>query len=414
MPYVSHEIGQWCVYPNFKEIKKYTGVLKPKNFEIFKTSLEKNHLGHLADSFLLASGKLQALCYKADIEAALRTPGMAGFQLLDLHDFPGQGTALVGVLDPFWEEKGYISPEEYSRFCNQTVPLARLQKRIFYSDEILEAEVEIAHFGDNPLREVTVLWSLTDQSGMAKASGTFDHEIIPLGNGIKLGKISTPFKEIKKAQKLVLSVYVGGFANSWDVWVYPKIKDEMPGFEKIKVVRNMSKDVIKFIEKGGAVLLTPRQGNLKTEKGGDIGIGFSSIFWNTAWTRGQKPHTLGILCDPKHPALDAFPTEYHSNWQWWDGMSHANAIILDVFSDKLKPIVRVIDDWFTNRDLGLIFEVKIGSGKLLISGIDLLTDHQKRPEAQQLLLSLKQYMASDHFDPQVEVGIEEITSLLNH
>ncbi len=151
-PVVSHEIGQWCVYPNFKEIEKYTGVLKPKNFEIFRESLDAHHMGHLADSFLLASGKLQALCYKADIEAALRTPGFAGFQLLDLHDFPGQGTALVGVLDPFWEEKGYISPEEYRHFCNTTVPLARLEKRIFAEGETMTANIEVAHFGENPLR----------------------------------------------------------------------------------------------------------------------------------------------------------------------------------------------------------------------------------------------------------------------
>jgi hypothetical protein len=141
MPIISHEIGQWCVYPNFKEIEKYTGVLKAKNFEIFRESLKAHHMGHLADSFMLASGKLQALCYKADIEAALRTPEFGGFQLLDLHDFPGQGTALVGVLDPFWEEKGYISPEEYRRFCNTTVPLARLEKRIFVEGETMTANI---------------------------------------------------------------------------------------------------------------------------------------------------------------------------------------------------------------------------------------------------------------------------------
>src|SRR5665647_1177868 len=103
-----------------------------------------HNLGSLADSFLLASGKLQVLCYKADIEAAFRTPGFAGFQLLDLHDFPGQGTALVGVLDPFWEEKGYISPAEYSRFCNTTVPLARLKKMIFTEGETMISDIEVA------------------------------------------------------------------------------------------------------------------------------------------------------------------------------------------------------------------------------------------------------------------------------
>jgi beta-galactosidase/beta-glucuronidase len=109
VPVISHEIGQWCVYPNFGEIRKYTGYLKPKHFDIFRDRLDANGLGSMAKQFLFASGKLQALCYKEDIESALRTPGMGGFELLDLHDFPGQGTALVGVLDPFWDEKGASS-----------------------------------------------------------------------------------------------------------------------------------------------------------------------------------------------------------------------------------------------------------------------------------------------------------------
>ncbi|MBN1792058.1 MAG: beta-galactosidase, partial [Bacteroidales bacterium] len=120
IPWVSHEIGQWCAYPNFNEIPKYTGVLKPANFEIFQETLEENYMGEQAEDFLMASGKLQVTCYKADIEAALRTPGFAGFQLLQLHDFPGQGTALVGILDAFFESKGYVTPYEFKRFCSET------------------------------------------------------------------------------------------------------------------------------------------------------------------------------------------------------------------------------------------------------------------------------------------------------
>lgn len=146
MPTVSHEIGQWCVYPRLKEREKYTGVLKAGNFDIFEASLRKNGMEHLADSFLYASGRLQTLCYKMDIEASLRTPGMAGFQLLGLNDFPGQGTALVGVLDPFWEEKGYVDGKEFSSFCSQTVPLIRFPKMVWTNKETLKAPLEIAHF----------------------------------------------------------------------------------------------------------------------------------------------------------------------------------------------------------------------------------------------------------------------------
>ncbi len=162
VPVISHEIGEWCVYPNFDEMPKYKGYLKPRNFEIFRDTLRAHGMGDLARRFLLASGKLQTLCYKEEIESALRTPGMGGFELLDLHDFPGQGTALVGVLDPFWEDKGYVTAREYSRFCNRTVPLARLSKRVFTTDEQLEAGIEVAHFGPAPLTQAAVVWSLVD------------------------------------------------------------------------------------------------------------------------------------------------------------------------------------------------------------------------------------------------------------
>ncbi len=413
MPYVSHEIGQWCVYPNFREIEKYDGVLKARNFEIFRESLEENHMGHLADSFLLASGKLQALCYKADIEAALRTKDMAGFQLLDLHDFPGQGTALVGVLDPFWEEKGYISPEEYSRFCNQTVPLVRWKKRVFKNSERIEAVIEVAHFGPAPLDQVQPSWALKTVEDQIVDEGVFQELDIPIGNGIRIGNISSRAESIDIPQKLILEVQVSGFSNSWDIWVYPGIEEVIPNKDEIMIVRDLNKKTIKFLEEGGKVLFVPVKDRITEKYGRNVGIGFSSIFWNTAWTGKQKPHTLGILCDPEHPALAGFPTEYHSNWQWWDAMSHSNAIILDHFSPELKPIVRVIDDWVTNRSLALLFEVKVGNGKLIISGIDLIKDNKNRLEAKQMLYSLYKYMESEAFDPEYEMDFSVIREMYN-
>jgi len=411
-PVISHEIGQWCVFPNLKEIDKYTGVLKAKNFEIFRVSLEENNMLHLADSFLLASGKLQALCYKADIEAALRTKGQAGFQLLDLHDFPGQGTALVGVLDPFWDEKGYVTAEEYSRFSSETVPLVRLPKRIYVNDEALKASIEVAHFGKEPIQKPAIAWNLSDSDGNVVKEGILQADEVPIGNGINLGSVEVNLNEISEPQKLMLSVQIGRFENNWDIWVYPTAQQKTPAkTDDTKVVQQIDQETTDFLQSGGKVLLTLKEGSVRDEKGGDIALGFSSIFWNTAWTNGQAPHTLGILCNPNHPAFDFFPTEYYSNWQWWDAMSHSDAIILSDFGKELKPIVRIIDDWVTNRPLGLIFEVKVGKGKLLISGVDLLSDIDSRPEARQLFRSLISYMKSDRFDPEITTKIETIKSL---
>lgn len=413
-PVVSHEIGQWCVYPNFNEIEKYDGVLRARNFEIFRETLEDNKMLHLADSFLLASGKLQTLCYKADIEAALRTKGMAGFQLLDLHDFPGQGSALVGVLDPFWDEKGYVTAHEYSKFCNATVPLARIPKRVFLHTEEIKIDIEAAHFGKEVLVDPDVKWTLTSEKGDTIRSGSFSIAEIPIGNGIHLGKIELMLSEIQIPQKLKLTAAVNERDNSWDLWVYPsRFQDIDLNSGGVKVVQDLNQEVVAYLEEGGDVLLTLKKGSVKNGKGGEVAVGFSSIFWNTAWTNGQAPHTLGILCNPEHPALSLFPTEYHSNWQWWDAMSHADAINLADFDSKLTPIVRIIDDWFTNRPLGLIFELKVGKGKILVTGADLITDSENRIEAVQLLKSLLGYMESDNFRPTVDAEIEDILGLLN-
>lgn len=409
-PTVSHEIGQWCAYPDFKEISKYTGVLKAKNFEIFKDKLQQNGMAHLADSFLLASGKLQALCYKADIEAALRTPGFGGFQLLSLYDFPGQGTALVGVLNSFWESKGYITSKEYSRFCNAVVPLARLPKMVYYNNEELSVPVEIANFGQAQLNSITPSWEIKNASGKILFKGQLSKLDIPLGNSIKLGSINQTLSSVTNPEMLTLSVSAGNYKNTWEFFVYPF---SLPNVENILVTSQLDNEALKALQQGNNVLLTLKKGDVKATKGGAIQIGFSSIFWNTAWTGGQPPTTLGILVNPAHPALKYFPTQYYSNWQWWDAMSHSNAILLDSVANGLQPIVRVIDDWVTARSIGLVFECSVGKGKLIVCGIDLLSNQDKRPEAKQLLYSLKRYMSSNQFNPQSQIDIDKIKSLLN-
>lgn len=410
-PMVSHEIGQWCVYPNFKEMVKYDGVMRPRNFEIFQETLAENGMAHLADSFLLASGKLQALCYKADIEAALRTKDFGGFQLLGLSDFPGQGTALVGVLDAFWEEKGYIRPEEYRRFCNSTVPLLRLPKLIYTNRETVKGSLEVAHFGAAPLEVTSTAWTLKTKEGKTVASGKLAHQPVGIGNCIPLGELEIPLDKVDVPSCLTLEATLGDYANSWHIWVYPAEVQKVADEAQLLMTDRLDAKALQRLQEGGNVLLSLRKGSLPAEAGGEVAIGFSSIFWNTAWTRGKAPHTLGILCNPAHPALSEFPTEYYSDYQWWDAMSHSGAIEVAKIDKDLQPIVRVIDDWFTNRPLALLFEAKVGKGKLLVSGIDFWQDMDKRTEARQLLYSLKKYMCGDRFNPSFEVDAKDLSIL---
>lgn len=408
VPVVSHEIGQWCAYPNFAEIPKYTGYLKPRNFEIFRETLAEHGMASQAADFVRASGMLQSLCYKEEIESALRTPGMGGFQLLGLSDFPGQGTALVGVLDAFWEEKAYITPSAFSRFCSVTVPLARLPKRVFECGEIFSAELEVAHFGARDLRDVAVRWRLEG----GDAEGVIDVKEIPTGKLTRLGAVRVVL-QAQIARKLRLIVSIGEHENDWDSWLYPKTPCAST---ELLVARVLDDTLLATLHAGGsAVLMIPPERVLPDAQRGKVQLGFSSIFWNTAWTNQQAPHTLGILCDPTHPALADFPTGFCSNWQWWYIVTDASAMILDAMPHALRPIVQVVDDWFTNRKLGLVFECRVGAGRLLICSVD-LSDEQcaKNPVARQLRASLLRYAASENFKPPCVVSAETLREIFPH
>ena len=413
VPVISHEIGQWCVYPDFDEIPKYTGYLKPKNFEIFRDRLRENGMKDRARDFLFASGRLQTLCYKEEIESALRTAGMGGFQLLDLHDFPGQGTALVGVLDPFWEPKGYVAPEEFRRFCGSTVLLARLAGRVFVSDDTLDAAIEISHFGPEPMRDAVARWKLLDISGNTAAAGSFPGRDVPVDNGTFLGRVRVGLKSLlaPARYKLVAGLEGTGFENDWDIWVYPDRNEIRTG--DVAVVHELNDTALAKLERGGKVLLEIPQSRVRPDgRTGKVELGFSTIFWNTAWTQRQAPHTLGILCDPGHPAFAEFPTGKSSDWQWWYLVTRAGAMILDGFPAGLKPLIHVIDDWFTARRLALAFEAAVGNGRLLAVSIDLEGERSGNPVAGQLEHSLLRYMARADFDPKVRLSAEMIRGLM--
>ena len=406
-PVIAHEIGQWCVYPNFAEITQYTGLLKAKNFEIFRDSLEANTMGDQAHDFLMASGKLQVLCYKEEIESALRTPGYAGFQLLDLHDFPGQGTALVGILDPFWRPKGYIRAAEFRRFCNSTVPLARMDRRYWKTSEIFQADIDLAHFGPEDISS-PIAWKLVDTQGDVVRSGQLPPTAAATGTITRLGRVDIRLADLPPARKytLVVGLQGNGCENDWDIWVFA---DDLPAGapENIRIATRWGQETLDYLAKGETVLLlaAAEQVNAPSK------IGFSSIFWNTAWTRGQAPHTLGVLVNPHHPVFADFPTEYHSNWQWWELVHGSAAMLLDKFPPALRPLIQPIDTWFENRRLGLLFEARVNGGRLMVCSMDLQTNLSQRLVARQMRYSLLGYMASEEFRPAIELSPQAVQSL---
>ncbi len=408
VPIIVHELGQWCAFPDFDVTKKLTGYMQPGNYEIFRESMKKAGLLDKDKAFAQASGHFQVACYKEEIEANLRTPGLAGFQLLDLHDYLGQGTALVGVLDAFWEEKGYVTAGQWRRFCNTTVPLAVLRKRVFTMDDIFKIDVLIAHYGKAALEKVNVYWQIRDAHQQAVAEGQWPVEKITQGSAIPLGQLEADLSKLPApaAYKLVVGLSGTGFENDWNFWLYPAIISESIPAD-IVVTRSFD-EATKALEKGQKVLFMPLYHELAWQS---PPIGQVPVFWNRlmgpSWER-----FLGLVCDAKHPSLAKFPTEDYYDWQW-EGVFRPSCRAINIGSlpAELQPLVQVIDDWNRNYKLGAVFECRMGKGRLVVCAADLERNLGNRPAAAQLRQSLLDYMTTDAFRPAVELTPEQFLSL---
>lgn len=419
-PYVSHETGQWCVFPNFEEIGKYTGVNKAKNFEVFRDILNDHHLGSMANKFFLASGKLQALCYKYEIERTLRTRDYAGFQLLGLNDYSGQGTALVGVTDVFFDAKDYIDADEWRQFCAPVVLLARIPKFTYTNNERLKAEILLNQFGDQPLSNAVVRYTLTalgdrhyPETGeptdcQAIQQGTVGRKTFPVGGVQTVGDIDIPLSGIDKASHLRLTVEIEDtdIQNHWDFWVYPQSVEAAS--DGILITDRLDDKAISTLQGGGKVLICAGK-NVKY--GNDIVQQFLPVFWNTSWFKMRPPHTTGVYVDNTHPILNGFPTDYHSDLQWWELVNKAPVMQFDEFPANFQPIVQSIDTWFLSRKIGMLFEANVLGGKLVMTTMDISSDLDRRIVARQMRASILDYMRSGQFSPQQTLDPQVVSDL---
>ena len=403
VPLISHEVGQYQIFPDFNEIGKYTGVLRALNLEIFRKRLVGSGMLDQNREFTNASGRWSALCYRDEIEAALRTGGLAGFQLLDLQDFPGQGTALVGILDAFMDSKNVITAEEWRQFCNDVVPLLVFDRYCWTNKETFSALVKVAQYGQADLNS-TLNWKVTDSKGTMVKSGKFDKVQIPQGGLFTMGKIEVPLAAFSSPQKLTISLSLENtlYKNSYSVWVYPVPNEHKPPADII-ITSLSNKSLINWLNQGKKVLLFPEAGSVK--KNSLAGL-FPPDFWNYGMFKGisewvkkpVSPGTLGILTNPEHPVFASFPTDSFTNWQWFSIIKNSYPLILDITDKNYRPIVQVIDNMERNHKLGLLFEFKVGEGKLLVCMSD-LRRIPERPEATRLYSSILTYMQSANFNP---------------
>ena len=472
IPIISHETGQFQTYPDFREIKKYTGVLYPYNFEIFRRRLAAAGMLSQADDFHKASGLWSVKLYKADIEMDLRTKNMAGFQLLDIQDYPGQGSAFVGILDAFMESKGITTANEWHQWCSPVVPLLVTDRFCYDENEMMNAKVQIANYGGESLKGKKLVWKLdyaldenfgddaapnaganidrfnqpsplaqgeipitTDEEGLIDI-GEIHHKMKVMADGFNDGNgacldVKIPSRKVI----LTLDIDYGRYdarrhRNTYDLWIYTTEKNLDIYKKGVVITSDLTDEVAKKLEKGAKVLWMPttsknfvasadtisQAGNATPYTVGGL---FQTDYWNyrmfkTICENNKKtvsPGTLGILTNPKHPIFCDFPTEMHTNWQWFPVIKDSHPLVLDNFAKDDKPIVQVIDNIERNHKLGLVMEWKVGAGKLLVSMSD-LEKASEYPEGRAFYESVLSYMRSPEFAPQSEITIANLRKTL--
>ncbi len=410
LPVICHELGQICAYPNYDIIEKYKGYLQPGNYKVFRECARANGVLPYAEDFVKCSGENQMRLYKEELEANFRTPKIQGFELLDLHDYLGQGTALVGILDAFWENKGYGSAEEFKDYCADTVLLARIRGYVWKNTDVTEIPIEVCHYGDEDIENACVSWRLVAEETIQ--SGEFRVDTIPTGENTSLGSILLSFAGIQKNSILKLELSLDSekvtAKNSWNLHVFAEdekaaeIATQTVDSEVFVYTRDWNEAKTALAE-GKRVVLVPYLSELNYECPAQSG---RSVMWNAqmgpTWAR-----TMGLVVQEQHPIFKHFPTEHSGGWQWENILRHSRGFHMAGL-EQIQPIVQPIDDWNRNLLQGLIFEAKVLNGKLLVACVDWEGEFETRPETYALKQAVLKYVVSDEFNPKLVADYEAI------
>ena len=394
-PVISFEVGQYEVLPALDEIGLFRGVTRPDNLTRIRDLAREAGMDADWDKRVEASGELSLLCYRAEAEAAFLTEDLSGISLLGLQDFPGQGTALVGMLNSHLLPKPYpfAAPERFSAFFRDALPLALLEKFTYASGERLRAEVRMVNYGKEDLNG-RLSWRL------GASGGEGERTTAPRGRVTRVGTVDILLRT-DRPEKLTLEVSFGGETHTYPVWVYPDTEPACPA--GITECRSFGEKARAALAAGGRVFLCPDSAKEALPR--SIQGQFSTDFWSVGTFTSQEGG-MGLMIREDHPLFDAFPTEGHTDWQWWP-MASQRALIVP---REISAIVTQLDSYATMRPMAMLFECRCGGGKLMVSSMGL--HRLPFPEARALLRAIYAYMASDRFLPSQDADPDLIAALV--
>lgn len=403
-PIFSFEVGQFEVLPDFDELDSFNGISLPVNYEIIKEKAEKAGFIKNWKRIVEATGELALIGYREEIEAAMRTKELSGISLLSLQDFPGQGTALVGMMNSHLQPKpfSFAKPERFEKFFRDTLLLCKLPRYTYESGETMSAEIVVANYGKTDLNG-NLTYVLSETNDRTLSEGAIANVHCPCGTHTSLGEISINLITDKPV-RCNLQLRISAAETTYPIWIYPKTEITCPA-DVIETAK-LDDEILKQLESGAKVFLTPPATKEALPK--SIGTQFTTDFWSVGTFPFQEGG-MGQLIENEHPIFANFPTEFYTNYQWWP-MATTRALILPNF-DCVHSIVTELDSYATMRPMTMLFECSVGKGKLLCSTMD-LAGHSKYPEARALLRAIYQYLDSEKFEPSTYCEPETLRQII--
>lgn len=370
IPLISHEAGQFCVYPNIGEISQYTGNLYPQNLKVIENDLKQKGLDHKIEQFVQASGIFAARMYKEEIESFLRTEHFGGFQMLGIQDFPGQCSATVGVLDAFWNSKGVISEEAFRGFCNDVVPLIKTEKRIIKSMDSFLADIYIRQSRFEAMEGMDIRWTL-NASQHIYAQGTFENVTIEAGTLQWIGQTDNiDLSDIDSPKALTMTVEILGtnYSNSWNLWVYPEIENTdielLAHQHDIHCVSAWNPKVKKMLEDGKNVLLMANKDSFIDKKVYDDR--FNPVFWSPVFFNSEGSY--GFYFEQPEQ-LRYFPSDHYTDYQWYHLLEDSFNFSVDHLPPEITPMIEVTPNFYYNHRLTNLIAAQVGRGRLMITSL---------------------------------------------
>ena len=419
-PVFSFEVGQFEVLPDFEELESFHGISDPVNLKLIKKRVEERGLLPTWEKYVEATGELSRLAYREEIEAAMRTRELSGISLLGLQDFPGQGTALVGMMNSHLEPKPYdfARPERFREFFQECRILVKLPHYTYEAGERLIAEVEAANFGKRNIEGV-FCWTLAGKKSVSengncepaeiKSKNTViatgeDTEITICrpGSYTEVGSLDIPLDFVEKNTALTLKVRIGDSISAYPIWVYRKTTPVCP--ENVYETRAFDVKTREILQNGGRVYLSPDAD--KESLPNSIKTQFTTDFWSVG-TFADQEGGMGQLIDTEHPIFKEFPTDFHTDWQWWI-MATKRAVILP---HPMKTIITEMDSYAFLRPMAQMIEFRCLKGKVLLSTME-LHKSQQYPEVRALQASIYTYLSEENFEPAEEITEEELSMLV--